>query len=185
MARETRGGLTIPDIGAVSRVNVQEKKREVERRQFVIFQLAGEDYGIDILQLSEIIRMAPITKIPGAPDFMRGVINLRGRITVIVDLERKIRLKPRDETSSTRIIITDLDEKRVGLIVDSVSEVLWVAVPDIKPAPPTLKKKVELSYMAGVAAMGDRLIIILDLAKLLDSDEMRQVAEIHGAYQEE
>ena len=175
-----QGGL--PKRDDITKIDVKEKQAEVPRKQFVVFQLADEDYGIDILQLSEIIRMVPITAIPGSPDFIRGVINLRGRITVVVDLEKKIHLTQRSETASTRIIISELDEKRIGLVVDSVSEVLWIPVPDIKPAPPALKKKVELSYMEGVAVVGDRLIIVLDLQKLLGSEDMKQVAEIHDEY---
>lgn len=172
----------LPKKDIITKIDVKEEKEVFDQRQFILFQLANEYYAVDILQASEIIHFVPVTRIPGTPDFIRGVINLRGRILVVLDLERKIHLQPREETASTRIIVAQAEERQVGLIVDAVNQVIWIPVKDIKKPPKTLAQKVELDYLNGVAIVGDKLVMVLDLDKLFDGDELKQVSEIHDAY---
>lgn len=170
------------ELHNITKIGEAKIEDKTERKQFLVFQLDEEDYAIDILQANEILKMVPITRIPSTPDFVRGVINLRGKIVVVVDAEKKIKLKPREETPDTRIIIAELEEKQIGIVVDSVSEVIWIPVADIKGTPKTLEKKVELDYIKGVAIVGERLVIVLNLEKLLNEDEMKDIVEIQKSY---
>ncbi len=135
-------------------------------RQVVIFRLDHEEYGIDILRVKEIKEMIDITRVPKAPHYVRGVINLRGEVIPIVDLRKKFNLKKDNDNESTRIIIVAVEDITVGLVVDTSSEVLEIMNEDIEDAPETIGS-VEQGYISGIGKVGSRLIILLNVDKIL------------------
>ena len=135
-------------------------------KQFVIFSLEGEEYGIEILRVKEIKEMIRITRVPKAPHYVRGVINLRGEVIPIVDLRKKFNLEKRNDNDSTRIIIVAVEEITVGLVVDTSSEVVGILNKDIEEAPETIGS-FEQGYISGIGKVGSRLIILLNVDKIL------------------
>ena len=137
--------------------------------QVVVFQLAGESYGVDIARVQEIRVLAGITAMPRAPVFVKGVINLRGKVTPVVDMRARFDKEEAEATKETRVIVVSVDPEWIGLIVDSVSEVVRVPEDAVAP-PPGLVATVESDFVRGIANLGEeRLIILLDLDKLLAS----------------
>ena len=134
--------------------------------QFVTFTLNNEEYAVDILNVQEINRITEITKVPNSADYIEGVINLRGKVIPVINLRKKFAFedKPVDDTS--RIIIMELEGLTNGLVVDSVSEVLRVPSGRIEPAPP-MSSDVSSKFIEGLANLDDRLIIIIDINKLM------------------
>ena len=122
--------------------------------QAVTFALGGEEYGVDIAQVQEINRMVTITNVPRAPQFMEGVINLRGRLIPIIDLRTRFGMARSERTKDTRIIVTEIGSRSVGMVVDSVSEVLRIPVEQIEDAP-DLVAGVDTEYVQGVGKMCD------------------------------
>ncbi|MDN5326573.1 MAG: purine-binding chemotaxis protein CheW [Moorella sp. (in: firmicutes)] len=142
--------------------------------QLVVFQLAGETYGVDINHVQEIIRMQSITAIPRTPAFVEGVINLRGRIIPILDMHKRFHLPASETTNNTRIMVVELGQVTVGMIVDSVSEVLRLPTTSIEPPPPMISG-IDVAYLKGVGKWNDRLIILLDLERVLRESEQREL----------
>ena len=138
--------------------------------QLVAFQLGEETYGVDISQVEEIIRLQPITKVPGAPDFVEGVINLRGRVIPVIDLRKRFHLPPREETKNTRIVVVEVPPNTVGMIVDAVDEVLRISEEKIE-APSLIISSIDTEYIKGVGKLENKLLILLDLAKVLTKEE--------------
>lgn len=139
--------------------------------QLVVFQLGDETYGIEISAVHEIIRMQSITKVPRTPEFVEGVINLRGRIVPVIDLHKRFNLPLEEETAHSRIIVVEVKGVTVGMIVDSVSEVLRLPQANIDPPPPAITGGIETEYLRGVGKWEERLIILLDLDKVLEQSE--------------
>lgn len=136
-------------------------------QQVVVFQLANESYGVDISKVQEIKAMAPITSVPRAPEFVEGVINLRGQITPVVNLHTRFGLEKREYSKETRIIVVNMDGDWVGLIVDSVSEVMRLADDTIEH-PSDLVATVDSDFIRGIAKVDEeRLVILLDLDRML------------------
>ena len=135
-------------------------------KQYVTFKLANEEYGIDILRVKEIKELARITRVPKAQSFVRGVINLRGEVIPIVDLRKKFNLPKVEETESTRIIIVAVEDMTVGMIVDSSSEVLDITSEEIEE-PPIGMSTLDQGNIFGIGKIGQRLIILLDVSKIL------------------
>ncbi len=145
-----------------------------ESTQVVSFKLGPEEYGVDIAQVQEINRMVAVTHVPRAPVFMEGVINLRGQLIPIIDLRTRFGMPRAEHTKNTRIVVTEIGTKRVGMVVDSVSEVLRLPVDAIEPAPDMISG-VDTEYIRGVGKIDDRLIILLDLAKIVTGSEKREL----------
>jgi purine-binding chemotaxis protein CheW len=145
-----------------------------ETVQVVSFKLGSEEYGVDIAQVQEINRMVAVTHVPRAPQFMEGVINLRGQLIPIIDLRARFGMPRTEHTKNTRIVVTEVGAKRVGMVVDSVSEVLRLATDQIEDAPEMITG-VETEYIRGVGKIEDRLIILLDLAKIISGSEKREL----------
>lgn len=148
--------------------------------QVVTFALGSEEYGVDIAQVQEINRMVTITHVPRAPQFMEGVINLRGQLIPIIDLRTRFGMERTEHTKNTRIVVTDIGSKRIGMVVDSVSEVLHIPVEQIEDAP-DLVAGVDTEYIRGVGKMGDRLIIMLDLARVISGSEKSELQKLDAA----
>jgi purine-binding chemotaxis protein CheW len=145
--------------------------------QLVSFIIENEEFGVDILKVQEIIRTVDITRVPRAPEFVEGVINLRGKIVPVIDLRKRFGIPKRDRDSETRIIVVELPDKVVGFLVDKVKEVIRVEKSIIEP-PPELTTNVDANYITGVAKLRDRLLILLDLDKVLSVDEQDRLAEL-------
>jgi len=136
--------------------------------QLVVFDLASEHYGVDISDVREIMRMQNITKVPGAMSYVEGVINLRGKVLPVLDLRKRLGLKVAEQTEESRIVVVDIADGEVGVIVDAVTEVLRVQNASIDP-PSSMVSQGNSDYLRGIAKLTDRLIILLDLNKLLSS----------------
>ncbi len=143
--------------------------------QLVVFRLGKEEYGIDITQVREIIRVTEITRIPNSPSFIEGVINLRGQITTVMDLRKKLGTKA-ENTEQTRIMIVELsDSTTIGMIVDAVTEVLRLPKKDIESSLTLTTEDAE--YIYGVGKVNDRLLILIDVDKLVPKNERRLQVE--------
>ena len=145
--------------------------------QLVTFRLGNEEFALDILKVQEINRIVEITKVPKAPDFVEGVINLRGRVIPIVDIRKKFHLNIREATKETRIIVVNIMNKTIGLIVDSVSEVLRINSSTIQPPPPLIAG-LDSDYIKGVGKLDERLIILLDIDKIFTTGEHKLIEGI-------
>ncbi len=154
-----------------------QKKQDAELMQLVTFSIGEEEFGVDILKVQEIIRMMEITKVPRAPEFVEGVINLRGKVIPIIDLRRRFGLSSRDHDKHTRIIVIEINNMIVGFVVDSVSEVLRIPSSTVEPPPPVVSG-LESEYISGVGKLEDRLLILLDLDRLLSSEEQNVLLQV-------
>ncbi|MGE3267742.1 MAG: chemotaxis protein CheW [Chloroflexota bacterium] len=143
--------------------------------QVVVLELAGEAYGVEIGRVEEIIRMQPITRIPNGPAFIEGVTNLRGRVIPVLDLRKRFGLPSSDATRRSRIVVGELGEHTVGLVVDGVSEVLLVGSDSVEP-PSTLVTSADSAFLRGVAKLEERLILLLDLSRILTRAEQEDLA---------
>ncbi len=148
----------------------KESRRSDELLQLVSFRLADEEFGVDILKVQEIIRMVDMTRVPNSPEFVEGVINLRGRIIPIIALRKRFGVEPRPPDKRTRIMVVEVDRKTIGFIVDSVSEVLRIPRSTVEPTPEVVSS-VNAEYFSGVGKLEDRLLILLDLNRLLTGSE--------------
>ena len=148
-----------------------ENKVDVENSiNLVTFKLGQNEYAIDIMQAKEIIKMEKITLIPNAPDYVEGVINLRGNIIPIVDLKKRFNLEENDGEKNTGIIIVKIDDVDMGIIIDAISKVVSIATSNIQPPPPMLSG-IGQKYIKGVAKLEDKLLVVLDLEKLIVGDD--------------
>lgn len=141
----------------------------------VCFRIGKETYGVDISRVREIVRVQDITKVPGTPEFMLGVVNLRGRILSVVDLGHRLGFEPSTVTGSSRILVTQLEGVSVGFLVDAATEVTKIAAELVEPAP-TFTGSIHVDYVEGVAKAKDALIIILNLTKVLSNGQAAAVA---------
>ena len=146
--------------------------------QLVSFNLGTEEFGVDIGAVQEIVRMPEITKVPRSPDFVEGVVNLRGKIIPVVDLRKRFRLPVGEATKSTRIIIVTIGGKTVGMIVDAVSEVLRLDAASVEPTPEMVASAIDSAFLKGIAKLDGRLLILLDLDLILDQEEAQALARV-------
>ena len=154
-----------------------QQKQDVELLQLVTFSIGEEEFGVDILKVQEIIRTMEITKVPKAPEFVEGVINLRGKVIPIIDLRKRFGLIAKDHDKNTRIIVIEISNMIVGFVVDSVSEVLRIPANTVEPPPPVVAG-LESEYISGVGKLQDRLLILLDLNRLLSKDEAQVLQSV-------
>jgi len=147
-----------------------------EKREFLTFTLGREEYCIDILKVREIRGYDAVTRVANAPDFIKGVINLRGNIVPIVDLRIKFRLEQVEYGGQTAVIILGILERTIGIVVDSVSDVISLAHERIKPAP-EFSAALNTQYIQGLATLDDRMIIVVNIEKLISSPEVQLIDE--------
>jgi purine-binding chemotaxis protein CheW len=154
--------------------------------KYLTFQLGKEVYGIEILKVQEIIGMMPVTRVPKTPEFVRGVINLRGKVIPVIELRRKFQMETREDTERTCIVVVQVAGAAgmvtMGLLVDEVSEVLNVAQEQIE-APPSFGVGVDTDFILGMGKIGSKVVMLLDADKVLSSDELA-MAEQGGNTQE-
>ncbi|MBD5641335.1 MAG: chemotaxis protein CheW [Desulfovibrio sp.] len=148
-----------------------QKRQDDELLQLVTFSIGEEEFGVNILKVQEINRTMEITKVPRSPEFVEGVINLRGKVIPIIDLRRRFGLSSKPEDKDTRIIVIEINSVIVGFVVDAVSEVLRIPASTVEPPPPVVAG-VESDYISGVGQLKDRLLIMLDLDKLLSTEDL-------------
>lgn len=151
-----------------SSILMNQEGEKSEMIQLVTFELSGELFGIDILKVQEISPMTRITRVPNAPHFVEGVINLRGKVIPVVDLRKILDLDLKPYDMNSRIIVLHIEGKIIGILVDRMSEVLWVNKNTIETNPTQTDSKVAENYIIGVVNLEDRLIILLDLYKVFN-----------------
>lgn len=145
--------------------------------QLVGFNLGDEDYGVDILRVQEINRMVDITKVPQAPEFVEGVINLRGTVIPVIDLRSRLGMPQKEHDRQTRIIVAEIDKRTIGFVVDSVSEVIRIPSKTVEPPPPIVAGHGS-EYIEGVGKMDDRLLMLIDINKLFSQSEMNKFSQL-------
>lgn len=152
-----------------------------DENQLVVFLLKQNDsvceYGVPITQVQEIIPITSPTKLPQSPDFVEGIINLRGRIIPIIDLKKRFNMGTSEITPETRSVVVEVDGQTVGIIVDEVSEVLRLSADNIEP-PPAVIGGITAEYLTGVGKLEDRLLILLDMDKILSDGEKAKLVDI-------
>lgn len=146
----------------------------MEEIKVIIFRLKNEEYGVDVNQVKSIERMERITRVPNTAPFVKGVINLRGVVIPIIDLRNRFGIEHLEYNDSTRIVIVNVDDVEVGLIVDAANDVIDIPVNSIEP-PPKVVGGVESKYLRGVAKLSNRLLILLNLDKVLNPDEVKEL----------
>ncbi|MDW7672994.1 MAG: chemotaxis protein CheW [Bacillota bacterium] len=154
--------------------------------QLVVFQIkpGGEEslqeFGVPITQVQEIIRLTTPTKIPNAPNFMEGIINLRGKVVPVIDLKKRFNVPVAKYNEDTRIIVVEISGQTVGIVVDAVSEVLRLAEEAIEP-PPSFIAGIAADYLTGVGKISERLLILLDLDKIFTIGEKKELLQVGQA----
>ena len=161
-----------------TRTQMKKNAAEDYQDQIISFRVGDEEYGLEILSVREVIRIKEITRLPKAPDFVSGVINLRGDVIPIIDLRKKFGLSFKQYSEMTRVIVVEVDDKLMGMVVDSVSHVIRIGQDQIVP-PPTLVGGITADYIRGVGKIDERLIVLLNIGKILTSEEKIEIEKIH------
>jgi purine-binding chemotaxis protein CheW len=156
--------------------NASQGKVE-ELLQLVSFTIGGEEFGVDILKVQEINRMLEVTRVPNAPEYVDGVINLRGKVIPIIDLRRRFSMERKEHDKNTRIVVVELRGKIIGFVVDAVSEVLRIPRSVTEP-PPRIVSGVDAAFITAVGKLEDRLLILIDLDKVLTLNEDRALGAV-------
>jgi purine-binding chemotaxis protein CheW len=152
-------------------------KKEVTEGKFLTFVLGSEVYGIEILKVREIIKLMDITTVPRTPDYMKGVINLRGKVIPIINLRSKFSMPEIEHTQETCIIVVEVNKTSIGIIVDSVSEVSNINSGEIEDAP-HLGQDIDTNFILGLGKTKERIVILLDIEQVLSSEELETVGQL-------
>ena len=145
--------------------------------QCVTFRLEDETYGINVMQVQEVLRVTEIAPVPGAPDYVLGIINLRGNVVTVVDTRERLGLGAKEMDESTRIVIIEADKLVVGILVDAVTEVVDLRASEIESAP-SVGNDESSKYIQGVASREGELLILVDLNKLLNDEEWAELGSL-------
>ncbi|PAB59208.1 chemotaxis protein CheW [Anaeromicrobium sediminis] len=148
-------------------------------KQYVIFKLDNESYGVDIMNVKEIIEYKETVKVPNALNFIEGIINLRGEIVPIVNLKKRLKTGNTMVTNDTRVIVINIQDRQVGFMVDEASQVIRISEENIEPAP-ELIAGIDKRYIMGVGKLEDKIVILLDLEFILTEDEKAKIGEIRS-----
>lgn len=152
----------------------EDEDEDTQKDKYLTFHLGDEDYGLEIKYVTEIISIQKITEVPDLPNFVKGVINLRGQVIPTLDLRLRFGLQPRDYDERTCVIITRMNEMPVGIIVDTVNEVMDIPAENVTP-PPSIQKGAAHRFIQGLGRVGDSVKIILNAEKLLHGDELEML----------
>nr|WP_297347823.1 chemotaxis protein CheW [uncultured Glaciecola sp.] len=158
-----------------TRVSVSDPNDEV--LQWVTYRLDEETYGINVMQVQEVLRYTEIAPVPGAPDYVLGIINLRGNVVTVIDTRSRFGLPPTEPTDNSRIVIIESDEQVVGILVDSVAEVVYLRSSEIDSAP-NVGTEESAKFIQGVSNQKGQLLILVDLNKLLNDDEWDEMSSL-------
>jgi len=172
LAQRSTPGLKRATVGLGSLAETTEHEVQV-----VTFTLGKEEYAIDILQVQEIVMMREITRMPRAPEFIEGIVNLRGQMIPIIDMRKRFDLSSVEHDAETRIIIVEIAGELVGMVVDGVREVIRLPDSAVSPPPPMIKG-ISAEYLKGIGQIGERLLIMLDLEKVLSADEQEVLRKL-------
>ena len=152
----------------------ENKHQSATSFQIVCFKIGNEEYGVEILQVQEIQKLPKITALPKSPDYILGVIDLRGKVVPIVDLSKKFKIQSKKNDETTRAIFVEIKGKKVGLSIDAVSHVLKVDSNEIEPPPPVVKG-ISGKYIIGIAKLEKGFVVILDINKIFSHEELSVV----------
>ncbi|MFQ3207603.1 MAG: purine-binding chemotaxis protein CheW [Glaciecola sp.] len=158
-----------------TRVSASDPNDEV--LQWVTYRLDEETYGINVMQVQEVLRYTEIAPVPGAPDYVLGIINLRGNVVTVIDTRSRFGLPPTEPTDNSRIVIIESDEQVVGILVDSVAEVVYLRSSEIDSAP-NVGTEESAKFIQGVSNQKGQLLILVDLNKLLNDDEWDEMSSL-------
>lgn len=147
--------------------------------KYLTFVLGGEEYGLEILKVREIIGLMDITSVPQTPVFIKGVINLRGKVIPVIDLRLKFGMEEAEPTDETCIIVVDIGGSLMGIFVDTVSEVLDVTADQIEP-PPSFGSAIDTVFILGMGKIKGKVKILLDIEKVLSAEELNRATELRG-----
>ncbi len=153
-----------------------EDDEDAQKDKYLTFHLAKEDYGVEIRHVTEIIGIQRITEVPDMSDFVRGVINLRGKIIPVIDVRTRFKLPPREYDDRTCIIVVNINDMAVGLVVDEVSEVANIPEDQVEP-PPRTGKGTNGRFIQGMGKIGEEVKILLDVSKLLHDEELDAIKD--------
>ena len=156
---------------------VQELVEDTQKGRFLTFAIGKEVYGIEIKYVTEIINIQKITEVPELPDYIKGIINLRGKIIPVLDVRLRFRKEAKEYNDRTCIVVVDIEDMSVGLIVDSVSEVTSITENDIVP-PPDANTGFNNKYIKGIGKVGDEVKLLLDCSKLLSDEDCDSLVKI-------
>jgi purine-binding chemotaxis protein CheW len=145
--------------------------------QWVTFRLDGETYGINVMQVQEVLRYSEIAAVPGAPSYVLGIINLRGNVVTVIDTRHRFNLQQDEVTDNTRIVIIETDRHVIGIMVDSVAEVVYLRQSEIESAP-NVGNEESAKFIQGVCHKNDELLILIDLNKLLSGEEWMELEDL-------
>lgn len=148
--------------------------------QLVTFKVDNEEYGVDIMQVQEIIRLGKVVRVPGAPPFVEGIMDLRGKVLPVVDLRRRFHLEPREHDATSRVVVINIADMTLGLIVDSITEVLRLPTSTIEP-PPRIVAGIDARFLKGIGRVDKRLLILLDLDRIFSEEEIAGIGQVAEA----
>ena len=155
----------------------QQQDQKDQEIQWVTFRLDKEVYGIEVMQVQEVLRVTEITPVPGAPDYILGIINLRGNVVTVLDTRKRFGLPPKEIEDPSRIVIIESADQVVGMLVDSVAEVVYLRYSEIESSP-NVGNEESSRFIQGVHSRNDSLLILVDVNKLLTDDEWQDVANV-------
>ncbi len=174
MIDPNRVGRSDPQLRSIdmsAEKTLQEDHIQSKAGKYLTFELAGEEYGLEILKVREIIGMMDITSVPRTPEFVKGVINLRGKVIPVVDLRLKFGMQQAEQTAETCIIVAYVGQMEMGILVDKVSEVLDISGEDIEDAP-SFGVDVNTEFILGIGKSGGHVTILLDIARVLTNEDV-------------
>lgn len=161
---------------AESTLDLLEQEEDTQKGRFLTFALGNESYGIEIKYVTEIIGIQPITEVPELPEYIKGIINLRGKIIPVMDVRLRFKKPSKEYNDRTCVIVVDIDEVSIGLIVDNISEVITIQDSEIA-APPEVSKNGN-KYIKGIGKVGSDVKLLLDSNKLLNDEEVNNLANL-------
>ena len=157
-------------------IKTDEQKGSDKTSQFVSFTVGKEEYGVHIEDVQEVVRMPEITHLPQTDSFIKGVINLRGNIIPVIDMRERFKMAAKEYGETTRVIVVTIDDKLVGMVVDTVSQVLEISEDEISD-PPDIINGLSREYIEGIGKVNDSMIIMLKIAKVLTAEEIEKLEE--------
>lgn len=171
MTSEEIKKLSNDDLSETTTKMVMEEDDDSMKNRYLTFRVGDEDYGIEIFYVTEIVGMQKVTEVPDMPDFVKGVINLRGQVIPVIDVRARFKITPKEYDDRTCAIVVNMDSAVIGLIVDSVDEVMNIPEEDISP-PPAINESWCCRFINGMGKVGNRVKILLDVSKLLFDGDM-------------
>lgn len=161
----------------IKRKTMDNGNQDVESSQFVTFLIAGEVYGVEVLRVQEIIGMTGITHVPNSMHFMKGVINLRGTVAPVVDMRLRFNMEEKEYDNFTVILIVEVKGHMVGMIVDSVADVVDIPVKNIQDTP-HFSASIQTDYIKGIGRKEEDLVIVLDVDRILSTEELEKMEKV-------